>query len=93
MMNGAKNSYWLGGYKSSNGNWRWITNENLSYTHWGWNQPDGDGNALMMYFSTANGWKMGDWNDFNPIGNNGQSFFGLNNFGFICECDSVSAVR
>ena len=29
-----KNSYWLGGYKKSNGEWAWITGETFSYTNW-----------------------------------------------------------
>ena len=88
MMNGEKNSYWLGGFKGSNGNWRWVTNEPFNYTKWGWNQPDGDGSALMIYFSTGNGWPMGVWNDLNSDGTCGdQTFFGIRNFGFICEWD------
>ena len=100
MMNGAKNNYWLGGYKSGNGNWRWITNENFSYTHWTPYQPDnflGNENTLMMYngvnpMNPAN--KIGDWNDVKSDGNcNNEPFFGMNNFGYICEWDSISAVR
>ena len=93
MMNGVRNSYWIGGFKGSNGEWRWITNEKFSYNNWGWNQPDGDGTALMIYFSTSNGWKMGDWNDLNSTGNNGQTFFGVNNFGFICEWESEKNIK
>ena len=83
--NGTKNSYWMGGYKNVSGSWEWITDETWDYTNWGYYQPDGDGNALMMYYSTANNWPLGVWNDLDSSGVNGQSFFGLENFGFICE--------
>ncbi len=82
-----KNSYWMGGYKDSSNEWTWITGETWNYSSWGNGQPDGDGEALMMYCSTANGWELGDWNDFPAEGENGQDFFGLENFGFICEWD------
>lgn len=88
---GNKNSYWLGGYKNGN-SWSWVTGESFSYTNWGQWQPDGDGNALMMYYSTGNGWPSGTWNDLVPSGGTG-SFFGTNNFGFICEWDSAGPVK
>ena len=51
LLKGTKNSYWIGGYKGSTGNWEWITGESFSYAHWAFRQPDTDGgnaNALMM---------------------------------------------
>ncbi|MBR1398266.1 MAG: hypothetical protein IJ563_12150 [Selenomonadaceae bacterium] len=80
---GNKNSYWLGGYKNGN-SWAWVTGEAFSYKNWGQYQPDGDGSALMMYRSTGNGWPTGAWNDIENNGGSG-SFFGYQNFGFICE--------
>jgi len=86
----SKNSYWLGGFKDDNDDWQWITNETFDYQHWGDWQPDGDGSALMMYCSKANGWALGDWNDI-PADGNGiwgdEGFFSTDKFGFICEWD------
>ena len=91
-QNGTKNSYWLGGYKNDSGDWEWITNETFNYDNWGWNQPDGDGTALMMYNKAVNAWSLGDWNDI-PSDGNGRNkdepFFTPENFGFICEWDTV----
>lgn len=90
-----KNSYWLGGYKKSNGEWAWITGETFSYTNWSSRQPDNytakSENALMMYrntnpYSTS---YLGEWNDINADGTvNSETFFGVSNIGFVCEWDS-----
>ncbi len=91
----AKNSYWMGGYRDDKLGWQWITGENWDYTSWGYGQPDGDlkndvlCDALMMYYSSANGWHLGDWNDFFRDGVNGQDFFGVENFGYIVEWDTI----
>ena len=86
QLNGNKNSYWIGGCKSG-GTWKWITGEAVAYTHMAAGQPDGDGNALMAYRGrNALGW----WNDVKSDGTcNGETFFGANNFGFICEWDTA----
>lgn len=83
---GNKNSYWIGGYKNGN-SWKWVTEESFSYTNWGWNQPDGDGPSLMIYYSTGNGWPSGVWNDL-PSDCGTPPFFGAINFGLVCEWDS-----
>lgn len=88
-----KNSYWMGGYKDSSNKWIWTTGETWYYSSWGHNQPDGDGKALMMYCSTANGWKLGDWNDIPDDGNGiwgDRAFFTTDKFGFICEWDNIN---
>mgnify|MGYP002621951891 CR=1 FL=1 len=92
---GIKNCYWLGGYKDSNNKWQWVTGENFSYTHWGIGEPNnGNGgiteNALMMFYkpySYRN--PFGSWNDQNSSGYY-DSFSGKENFGLICEWDSIS---
>ena len=84
-QSGTKNSYWLGG-GLSNGSWQWVTNEAWNYTKWGNGQHDGDGNALMIYNNTFNGYTRGDWGNINSDGTDGDNdFFGTENFGFICE--------
>ena len=90
---GTRNSYWLGANKQ-NGSWRWIDGSSLSYSHWANGQPDncaGIEDSLMMYrgINPANPNKFGDWNDLYSAGTcQNESFFGLSNFGFICEWDS-----
>ena len=90
---GGKNSYWLGAYEVSEGVYQWITGESFTYTNWAPNQPDNHHDtesALMAYgvsreIVSAN---RGDWNDLDRDGTCLQEdFFGLDNFGFICEWD------
>ena len=86
-----KNSYWMGGYKDNSNKWIWTNGENWNYSNWGYDQPDGDGKALMMYCNSANGWSLGSWNDIPDDGNGiwGDSwFFSTDKFGLICEWDS-----
>lgn len=90
---GTKNSYWLGGCKSGNA-WVWITGESFSYNRWATWQPDGDGDALMIYRQNnpvvPNATPLGSWNDIKFDGTcKGEPFFGANNFGFICEWDTL----
>lgn len=89
---GTKNSYWLGGHKNGD-EWVWITEEPFSYCWWATWQPDGDGNALMVYRQNnpvvPNATPLGSWNDIRFDGTcKGEPFFGANNFGFICEWDN-----
>lgn len=92
--NGNKNCYWLGARKSSNGIWHWITNESLAYVNWAKNQPDnftGEEDSVMMYRwnNPSSSSSLGQWNDICWNGNcNNEEFFGIQNFGFICEWDS-----
>lgn len=90
---GTKNSYWLGGCKSGNA-WLWITGESFGYSRWATWQPDGDGDALMVYRQNnpvvPNATPLGSWNDIRFDGTcKGEPFFGANNFGFICEWDTT----
>ena len=75
----------------STGSWQWVTGEEFGYTHWGYRQPDGDGSSAMMYYGSNYYSGSGDWNDFIDSGVNGQEFFGVENFGFIVEWNSVPA--
>ena len=52
IKNGTKSCYWLGGTdEEAEGNWKWITGEAFSYTHWGKDMPDNweTENYLMMF--------------------------------------------
>lgn len=92
LKTGTKNSYWLGAQKRS-GNWKWASGEEWGYSKWATGQPDnhcGQEETLMIYKNRnplhygSN--SFGYWNDLLNDGTcNGEEFFGLTNFGFICE--------
>lgn len=73
--------YFIGGIKNSNG-WKWITNEEFSYTHWASKEPD-NYNAVQWHIALSTNLvnqenlhaKIGDWED---IGH-------MSLYGFICE--------
>ena len=92
---GTKNNYWLGGYKDNDNKWKWITEEEFNFTNWSYKDPDnykGVEDALMIY-KERNPWdltNLGDWNDVCKDGScdGDLTFFGVDNFGFICEWDN-----
>ena len=100
------NSYWMGGYTESEvatEGWQWTSGETIpageavnaegaNYSNWGYAQPDGDGNNLMMYYGENYYSTLGQWNDFPASGENGQEFFGTANIGLICEWDNAEVV-
>ena len=59
---------WLGA-ESTNGSWKWITGEPLTYTKWGGGQPDCNGN-VEFYLGTYGGEVYDNyvWNDFTDDG-------------------------
>ncbi|MBR1398486.1 MAG: C-type lectin domain-containing protein [Selenomonadaceae bacterium] len=91
---GNRNCYWIGGVRSSNRHWKWVTDENFSYTNWAEGQPDNftdEEDSLMMYRrkNPSSSSHLGQWNDIRYDGDcNGEDFFGKKNFGFVCEWDS-----
>ena len=102
LKEGGKNSYWLGATRdtsgllpdSSDGGFRWITNEEFSYTNWASGEPNNfnnEENALMAYSNDANGAGLGLWNDLKQdcYPSDGNETFGLKNFGFVCEWNSA----
>ena len=98
LESGTRNNYWIGAMKDSNNGWNWVTGEDFKYQNWGNNQPDNFHdieNALMIYRNTnpkdIKASKFGAWNDLRDDGTcNGESFFGVENFGFICEWDNTT---
>ena len=99
LVNAAKNAYWLGGYKDYN-TWKWITGEHFFYSNWfkgiNENQPDnwgGSEDKLSIYRLNNpkhKGKSANYWNDLNDSGIVGsESFFGVENIGFICEWEST----
>lgn len=87
-----KNNYWLGGKKDKSGNVYWITKEKMKYTNWASAQPDNPAEDALMLYTFNNPYTFGDdsykWNDLVNKGTCGsESWFGLDDFGFICEWD------
>ena len=71
--------YWAGMLKNTDG-WQWITEEKLSYTHWG-SQVENNSVQWYMGFTTSiktsgnSKMKIGDWEDLSHSAK----------YGFICE--------
>ena len=85
LERGHKEYYWLGGYRTEYGTWRWITAEQPVYSNWAEGQPDnyrGIEDVLMMYRSDNyhNRVRSGQWNDTNHNS--------IQDFGFVCEWES-----
>ena len=95
LANGTRNSYWLGAKLDEERSWKWLNGEEFSYGNWASGQPDnfcGVENALMVYRekNPRGSSGFGKWNDLCEDGTcNNESFFGKENFGFICEWDST----
>lgn len=95
LINGTKNSYWLGASQTDLG-WKWLTGEDFSnYTNWAKGQPDNcerQEDRLMIYKETNPVNKYGTYGYWNDLNNSGicknETFFGAENIGFICEWDS-----
>jgi len=98
LRNAIKNNYWLGG-SLVNGVWKWVDGNNISgYTNWAKGQPDRylrTETCLMVYNKKNPSGEMLSEKTWNDLSNDGtcdnQPFFGLKNFGFICEWDSETA--
>lgn len=92
------NCYWIGLQRDGD-SWKWITDEPFSYSNWAENEPnnykDNGENVVHLFgkeYTDDKGTKRaGTWND---VTNEGaeyiSDFYTLNNFGYICEWDSVN---
>lgn len=97
LETGKRNCYWMGG-KRDNDSWIWVTGESFEYTNWADYQPDNSlrasesGEDSLMIYKNSNPRAMselGQWNDVYHEGICDDSdFWGLDNFGFICEWDT-----
>ncbi len=92
MQEGVKHGYWLGGFRNHLGNWEWVTDEPFTYAHWGYGEPNNAGGVedtimLLGDAKNVNKFWLATWND---IGSDGSDhpYYGIANFGFICEWDS-----
>ena len=90
---GQRNSYWIGGTKSISGTPSWVDGTPFKYTNWAKGQPDNLKERALMIYKNVNpnapAHVLGTWNDLSSDGTfSTEAFFGLNNFGLICEWDS-----
>ncbi len=94
---GLKNLYWIGmSDAETEGTWKWVTGETVSYTNWGGSEPSGSSTSEQDYvqmFSTdrSSTKPVGTWNDDFNTGNpdSEDQYYRLANVGFICEVDTA----
>ncbi len=95
LADAQRNCYWTAGYLTD-GQWKWTTGEDMSYTNWAENEPNNqDGVEAYIHLfgfekTDGSGPKpVGSWND---VANEGSpfadDFYDITNYGFICEWDS-----
>jgi len=82
--NGYKNAYFGFSDHETEGTWKWVTGEKVSYTNWAENEPNNQQSSEgygMFYYQYPDG----KWND----GDFGQETLN-DDLSFICEWDTVS---
>ncbi len=82
IKNGQSAAYWLGG-TMSNGEWSWITGESFDYTLWDSGEPNECEENMHVQVYGDNGTWDDTWNE-------GNVDDGMENHGFIYECDTVN---
>lgn len=91
-----KNNYWIGLKLNDEKQFGWVTGEALDYTNWDekYNNPnnlDGQQDAVLLY-GVKNDIPVGKWDDIKSDGTyENYSFYGTQNFGFICEYNNSAA--
>ena len=93
--------YWIGLTDAeTEGAFKWVNGDPLTYTNWGTDQPDNWNNwedSVMipnrdMHYSQYEEWSnaFGTWNDINSSGDRDHS---LSDMGYICEWDTIDPQR
>lgn len=80
---GYETAYFGFSDKDNEGNWKWVTGENVDYTNWSSGEPNNDGYGEENYAEFYYKYNDGTWNDGNF--NNGTTNDRCN---FICEWDN-----
>ena len=92
----VKNTYWIGMRRNSSNDFGWVTGEESDFANWTVGTPnnsDGSQNAALIYATAYPKYdrETGQWDDLNESGEwENDSFFGLENFGFIMEKDGLT---
>lgn len=82
IRNGDYKAYWLGGY-IEDGNWKWVTGEDFSYSNWDPKEPNGGSNKFyLQIYNEEKYWGL--WDD---TWNNGDHGGGIKQEGIVCEWD------
>ncbi len=89
---GKRNNYWLGAKKNSAGSFKWVNREKFEYEAFAGGMPDRDYEKCLMIYRYDNPNTAADdsyrWNDLVNEGTFGtEAWFGLQNFGMVCEWD------
>lgn len=74
---------WLGASRQSDGTFRWVDGDELSYTDWMTGEPNnetGDEDYLVMFIVN------GEW-VWSDVPNDLSAYYGENTVGFVCEWD------
>ena len=82
MENAEQMIYWIGGIKTD-GEWHWITGEDLSYFNWDSRQPDNAGSIewYLNVYGKNSPFPAGSWNDLDSMKTKHAGYTS----GYICE--------
>lgn len=105
IENEPQNNYWIGLYRDpseTEWNWRWVTNEEVTYIHWATGEPsNGHDHDEFYVHITAKSLNennyLGTWNDLNneadPLNDyRFSSYFALNYLGYVMEVEKGALV-
>ncbi|MCL2386899.1 MAG: S-layer homology domain-containing protein [Defluviitaleaceae bacterium] len=88
IAQGSRNVYWLGGYRTSQTEFNWLTGEDTSFSNWapGSHNFSGDNYAMMIYRNelASAGWLSNMWDSIPPAAFD-WGFHNLRYLGFIVE--------
>ncbi len=96
IASGSKNTYWIGGYRTGNNTFAWVTGEKMTYTKWDAGEPNNDlnkGEDSVHIFRLDDPGKGGNQkNTWNDMPNKGEiGFFALSKCGLVCEYDFIGS--
>ena len=100
ISNFGKNCYWIGNKLNAENQQVWITGEKMNYSNWAEGEPDNyngkQGYGLIIAKEFQGTWIFpGKWSDIEIDGNSWDkhSFWGMNNFGFVCEWENYKDIK
>lgn len=92
IQNQKKRSYWIGLTDEEElGEWKWVTDEPLSYSNWAQNEPNHGYGGKEHYVAIVSYDTKYDYPIFRGEWNDHANDRDIEEFGFICEWDGYSA--
>ena len=87
----TKNGYWMGGHADTNHTWKWVTEENFTYSNWDEGEPNNyrSRENAMLIINQENGSRT-KWNDMADFGDPGYDY-DVKNIGFITEYEWLAS--